>query len=241
MLILISFFTFFFILGSSEAFPNMRIVNGSDAELGSAKFQVWVRQMHSETNYRMCGGILLGPNKVLTAAHCLIHGDGEVAVRYGTLDLKKVYKPDVFASKFVVHPMWYPSNHDYDIAIITLQQNILQDAHVRYAELETSEILPYGSRVDIYGWGYTSGNNRTVPVHMQHTKLQTEFCSWSSRTICARSHTSIACQGDSGGSMITSDGKAVGILSAVSKGCVIGGVNIYTKIASHSFFIKQNM
>lgn len=62
----ILWFIFYFIASP----PNNRVVGGSDANHGDFPFIVSLRA--SSTNSHFCGGSLITPKTVLTAAHCVL-------------------------------------------------------------------------------------------------------------------------------------------------------------------------
>ena len=48
------------------------IVGGQEAKVNSIPWQVLIAYQYSP----MCGGTIIGPSTILTAAHCLDHGNG---------------------------------------------------------------------------------------------------------------------------------------------------------------------
>ena len=57
-----------------QLLPESRIINGSLASVSETKHLVSIRLRKNDKVFgsgHICGGSLIGPNKVLTAAHCL--------------------------------------------------------------------------------------------------------------------------------------------------------------------------
>merc|ERR1712213_139198 len=119
--------------------PNIRIVGGQDATLGQYPWLVnlgYQRNGAGETLFK-CGGTLIGPRHVVTAAHCvtdLPSGFALAAVRVGEHDLASeqdcqsgVCSPDpqdMKVRKIVFHPSYgKPNAFQNDIAVISLEED----------------------------------------------------------------------------------------------------------------------
>ena len=121
----------------STAFGRMR------RALGDGRKEVSCGTARSDPNYKMvakltipkpwnlhggCSGTLIGPNTILTAAHCLHGGPGggfqwPSEVRFGACERRQgtYYAP----YKIIAFPQWiYHGNPDYDLALIQVCGNL---------------------------------------------------------------------------------------------------------------------
>ena len=207
----------------------VRIVGGGVALEGAFPFAVGLA---TASRFHFCGGALLSPRHVLTAAHCQV-AVGNVAL-YGSNDLRKARAAPVVESR--IHPRFDDGTLDYDLAIAVLGE----DVPLPSVELVDSLASPLSATA--IGWGATSEGGLASPVLRQvdlpmtpWDDCRSTYSSLTTRQLCAGRPAGGAdsCQGDSGGALLTRGKTAWQILGLVSygEGCARPGVpGVYTDL-----------
>jgi trypsin len=217
------------------------IVGGTLASVSEAPWAVALtNSQSSRPTGRWCGAVLVAPDKVLTAAHCMVKPLSTYTAIQGRAELTDDSVGRVSGiSKVWIHPGYSTKNNRNDFAILTLAQPFTQ---VPVITLETNPRADRKGVVPtVYGWGDTvdTGPDDTLQK-VAVPDLGDDACLANKEyvangyaaasNVCAGNGTGDACQGDSGGPLVL-NGR---LLATVSwgKGCADPGFpGVYAEIA----------
>jgi len=248
------------LLGAASASPFIRrdingdilplIVGGEEAGKGDFPFIVEIQHTSSISIYdHYCGGSIINPNWIVTAAHCsvasingytVIAGQHRLNANEGTEQARSVVQ-------IVLHPNYsgFPQYYN-DIAVWRVNQPFVVNQWVQVANLASPDFKPVGN-VNVAGWGdleYFGASpdvlmRVTVPMVTDAVCRQAYGDGISAGMICAGEGGKDSCQGDSGGPLVSGNILA----GVVSKGfeCARPGYpGVYTEIAYYYTWLIQN-
>ncbi|KAM6296250.1 chymotrypsin-C [Aegotheles albertisi] len=192
---------------------NGRVVGGEDARAHSWPWQISLQYSRSGQWYHTCGGTLIDPSWVLTAAHC-ISSSQTYRVVLGKQDLSVEDEPGSVAmgvEKIIVHEKWNSLLIVNDIALIKLENAVEESETIQPACLPPADlVLENNYPCYVTGWGRTRTNGplpdilqqALLPVVDHETCTQRDWWGSTVRTtmVCAGGDGVVSgCNGDSGG------------------------------------------
>ncbi|XP_040399418.1 kallikrein-15-like isoform X2 [Cygnus olor] len=207
-----------------NAVPTLGPAAAGGAGAPCQRSQPWQVALFKDMRLR-CGGTLVHPQWVLSAAHCYVQG--LMMVRLGEYNLGSLDGTEQFrlASRLVRHPRYNYTTKEHDLMLVQLRRPVNLGPAVR--------ILPLGTRCPaagtpclVSGWGTTTSPQASFPkiLHCANVTVQPEATCrrayprlYTSNMLCAggispEGKPADSCQGDSGSPLVC-EGQLRGIVS----------------------------
>ncbi|XP_029305572.1 plasminogen activator, urokinase a [Cottoperca gobio] len=239
-----------------------KIVGGSFTPIES---QPWVAALFHQRHGFLCGGSLIAPCWVLTAAHCFADGDGTNIQRLSVYlgknainDTDAAREQKFTVEKLIIHQKYNESSFNNDIALLKIKSRnggcAVRSASVRTVCLPPSRTqLPAGFECSIAGFGKETYASWHYSQHLKEAEVKLLSQTDCTRKLyygdritdnmfCAASPdwSTDACKGDSGGPMVCEVSGRMFLFGVVSWGEECASRNkpgVYTQVANYNNWI----
>lgn len=235
-----------------------RVIGGADVPVGDFPWQV----LFIVDNAAVCGGAVVTPTKVVSAAHCFAgFPTSSVQAWAGISELSaRSASSQLAIESIAIHPVYNSSTYANDIAVVTLSKSVPEGLGIVTLGLP-SGVDPAtwpasGTAASISGWGEAESNSDVASNQLQAVGVEvlagpeSVNCGsygsvyMNSVQICAGDIEGgvDACQGDSGGALVAFvNGEPVmaGVASTGFECAAAGYPGLYVRVTSFLGWLSE--
>ncbi|NWT92218.1 MCT1A protease, partial [Urocynchramus pylzowi] len=188
-----------------------RIIGGQEVKAHSRPYMAYLKiQVGSRTNH--CGGFLIRPDAVLSAAHCLDKKGVTVILGAHNVNGRERSQQKIRVTQWVIHPKYSRAGYKNDIVLLKLKPRARINENVKFISLpRRNERVGAGAQCNVSGWGWTSGTGHRTNV-MREVKLEVQNEEICQQLMDNYQRQSMICVGDENSKKATSHGDSGGPL-----------------------------
>jgi len=239
-----------------------RIVGGTEASNGDFPFMLLLiaEDIASGIFISPCGGSLIAPDTVLSAAHCF-DTSGSIVYRGVLIGDLTPYDPTdsghyiPLSGSPIVHPNFDENTFENDVMILRLSgSSSFKPIQLIFEQADFDQLRTPGTAVEVAGWGTTTSNGipsdrlRSVDLVISaYSECDAIYGTIpQDKMICAWHPPGgkDSCQGDSGGPLFYANAHGdfiqVGIVSFGVSCALPSTPGVYSNVANYESFILSN-
>ncbi|KAG7209884.1 hypothetical protein KM043_011485 [Ampulex compressa] len=252
--------------GVNGRIKTLPYANG-ESEFGEYPWQVAILKKDTAESVYVCGGTLISPRHIVTAAHCVkTHAGRDLRVRLGEWDVNHDVEFYPYIERDVVsvyvHPEFYAGTLYNDIAILKIDHevNFERNPHISPACLPNQHDDFVGNRCWTTGWGKDAFgeygkyqnilkevdvpvvSNQVCERQMRNTRLGGSFKLHPGFICAGGEEGKDACKGDGGGPMVCERNGRWQLAGVVSWGIGCGQSRVpgvYTRVGFYRDWILE--
>ncbi|NWW11588.1 MCT1A protease, partial [Oreocharis arfaki] len=233
-----------------------RIIGGREVEPHSRPYMAYLKiKIGSQTS--SCGGFLIRPDAVLSAAHCcswnmlVFPGRAKnITVILGAHNIsgREPSQQEIHVGHWVIHPNYSHDGFKNDIVLLKLKPKAKITKYVQTLSLpRRNERVRAGTECKVFGWGWTSVTGHTtnmmreVELEVQDEEKCQQFRNYQRQSmICVGDDygRKATYKGDSGGPLVCSQ-KAHGIASHGHKRRLFP--EVFTRVSYFEPWIREQL
>ena len=196
------------ILCNAETIPSARIVAGKTVSEYTTPVAYFDYNYAYFGKEGFCSGVLIAPNKILTAAHCVADGVGNISNKIFKYTVK-IGGKKIKIKKVVVEPDYNEWDGINDLAIITLAQK----APLKPWPIYLRQKVRRGSKTYFYGYGVDYSSHSRI---LKRGIAMIRYSDLGRLYSKLKFGMDIPCFGDDGGPVtLVKNGKEIGIVGII--------------------------